>query len=275
MPDLLPITFGIVEGPRKYTWRPDNGWQLIRTWRGPKLHLEGILGHEKAFAVEIDLTEDASPNSTLTITYADPQDGTGQTELSTDYWELHGNDIQKSILEHPLYGGLSASAQAMLRSEIANAEQADPGTSYVADFSDYKATPISRRITPTQQIILSQLYDLWVRDQRHYTESQFVLRKTQMISSNYQLNLAMNGLNQIWLLGQITSTETVPDVILASVLNIPNRVVLIPGTATVDGRWLFGWLKRSPTITQRANNRFEVVQEWWLEVWPILIYTPH
>lgn len=191
---------------------------------------------------------------------AEPSDGSlwRVTERSADWgesaaaattvWELLGNEVHKDIYEHPRSLSIDPRVVAQVRGEVAKYDGQGPLPTFAGD--------------PTGNADL--LFTLLLKGTNAYLTSQYVLRRTEIVSSKYQVKVAFNQIDSIWSSAQIVTVEAPPAELLFSISNIP-----IPDS---QSGYQWGWLKKSPTVMQASGNRFQITQEWWLEQWSTYLY---
>jgi hypothetical protein len=102
-----------------------------------------------------------------------------------------------------------------------------------------------------------------IKESEGYVRSQYVLRKTQTVSSRSQIAVSFTNVENIHTTAQVTSAETIPATLLFSISGIPEP-------ASAEG-YLFGWLKKTPTVSQTGLH-FQITQEYWLERWSTFTY---
>jgi hypothetical protein len=74
------------------------------------------------------------------------------------------------------------------------------------------------------------------------------------VSPGFYEAASMTNVNRIYTKASLTTAEGIPGTIVFSML---------------DGQYL----KRTPTITQQPNGRFQIVNEWWhADTWSTLLY---
>jgi hypothetical protein len=87
-----------------------------------------------------------------------------------------------------------------------------------------------------------------------YTLSQIVVQRTMTVAPSYAGAAAMTNVNRIYTKAGLTTAESIPNTIVFSLL---------------AGQYL----KRTPTITQQPNGRYQINNEWWhADSWSTLLY---
>ncbi len=234
----------IAEQARELGWRRDTGYSQLFRMRGVKVWIYNQLPFWQQTSDEVRITEDSSPYATLEARVNTVLDG--RTEQPINVWELIGQDLNHDLYEHPKAAALTTDEVRLLRKAV---DEIKRGSTITVSLGG--STSISMK-------------DLLIKGTDAYIQSQWVLRKSQTITSKFALNLSTYAVDAIWSLEQIYAVETVYD-------NIANTINTIAAPAPKAGfKW--GWLKKSPTIMAEANNRIKVTQEWWLEQWSTFIY---
>ena len=164
------------------------------------------------------------------------QDGAaadGDLELTT-VWTVAGNDLEKSIENKSEWTSLPDAERDDLRDFL-------NGTK--------KETEVS--VSTTNGVAFR---DLIKAGTTSYTLSQIVVQRTMTVSPGFAGAASMTNVNRIYTKASLTTAEGIPDTIVFSML---------------DGQYL----KRTPTITQQPNGRFQIVNEWWhADTWSTLLY---
>ncbi len=176
----------------------------------------------------------------IVVRSPDFTDGDAQ---ATVQWELLGNEIHKDLYEHPRSLQIGEANLRTIRNAIADPQ---PDTA------------------PTLAGDALTLYTLLLKGTNAFLTSQYVLRRTQIVSSRYQVRVAFNQIDYVWTTAQIVNVEAPPAALLFSIIEIP-----IPAS---QAGYQWGWLKKSPTVQQASGNRFQITQEWWLEQWSTYVY---
>lgn len=218
---------------------PTRGLFVIRVWEGTRDAINGIvstLSSDQTYTID----DSDSPLYRLTVRTPDDDTLTSSSEV-VNTWELLGNDIQKDLYEHPKSLAVTESDLRKIRDAIAN-----PGD-----------TP------PTLTGDADTLYKLLLKGTNAYVVSQYVLRKTQTVSSRFQTLVAFANIEKIHTTAQVISAEAVPSTLIFSISQIP-----IPASQT---GYQWGWLKKTPTVSQ-LGTKFQITQEYWLEQWSTYIY---
>lgn len=261
---MIIVGEGIIERLGPITWSRSNGYVTTRVFEGSHFAIDSLIPQlvvsagADSFSIDRD---DATSICTAVFAY----EGPGASEVPVDTWEILGNDLQKDIWEHPNVLGYSSAMVAVLRKEV---ELVQSGSSTY----DESVAAINTQIAfegitaPTSTQIIT-LFDQILKGLESFVVDQYVLRKSQLITSRYTATIARVGINKIWTTAQVQAAESMPTFIS----NELNQLV----APTARTGYLWGWLKKSPTVTQVAGNKFQVAQEWWLEQWSTFVYTAY
>jgi len=223
-----------------YVYDRTNGtWSRVDRWFGVYNYLLNLLAPLKASNYYDRITLDAQPGDPMAELAA--YRGTiEQSETPVNVWELLGNDIERSIDLNP-----NVSAHGLSTSDLQDIDRK------LADSEAVQFPPGSFKQTFYETKLRGDVGDL---------VSQYVLRKTQTVSSAYTVKIGYAGVGKIWTPAQILATEVIPVETLFALDQIP-----LPDT---PAGYISGWFKKSPTLTKAAFNRSQITQEWWLTTSP-------
>jgi hypothetical protein len=239
-----------VRQPVKVSYDPQRGLQIIIPWESAGNNLQGLATTYQANRVAYEL-EATDRKSTLVATASGGQ--LGIPDLTTDTWQILGNEIQKSLLEHP---DVVAGIDTATRDEIEN-----------ATLNGTKEADLN----PALSAFASKVFDRLRRGNTHYALGQYVLRHTTNVSNVYAQNVADFNIERIY-----TTSQLIAEVTNANswIFPMPGRMVNklqgISAPTTKTG-YLWGWRKLPSTETTTAGNRIEITTEYWLEQWDITI----
>ena len=254
--------------PTLVSWRlekdPTKGFSSIYTWEGSRA---AVFGLATMVTSDQKYSIDDSDKPLYRIVISSPD--SGASDVSTDYileWELLGNDVEKSVYEHPnalALGDKMLTAIKIAIKEIEDASVLDSSTVYATN--ETNLTAIATLIGVSSANALS-LFRLIVKGTTAFVLSQYVLRRTQTVSSRAQLQYSYANVEKIHTAAQVWADSTMPE---------PVRFVISTMTApTAQAGYTWGWLKKTPTLTQAAANKFQSTQEWWLDQWSDFLYLP-
>jgi len=243
---ILPILKGaqIAEQARSFAWRRGTGYVQVFRMRGLKDFIYNQLPFWQVNADEVRIEEGNGPYAILEATVNAILDG--RQEEPVNVWELAGSAAHYSLYEHPSASSISTVQIAKLRKAVNDSRSG--GTPVLPD--DLNA-----------QVMYYHLE----KESDSFMKGQYVLRKQQTVTSNYSLLINMNSIDCIWAIEQIYAVETISQIIVDAISQIP--------APTPKTGFKFGWLKQPPTITHSANGKVMAQQEWWLRHWSEWIYT--
>ena len=227
----------LTEADPEIEWNSNTGYRATRKFRGLKQDILGLVPSMQQLGYSFRITpDDEGPMSECTLTAPDAQDGAaadGDLELTT-VWTVAGNDLEKSIENKSEWTSLPDAERDDLR-DILN------GTK--------KETEVS--VSTTNGVAFR---DLIKAGTTSYTLSQIVVQRTMTVSPGFAGAASMTNVNRIYTKASLTTAEGIPGTIVFSMR---------------DGQYL----KRTPTITQQPNGRFQIVNEWWhADTWSTLLY---
>ncbi len=172
-------------------------------------------------------------------------------------WELVGNEIQKSIFEHPVTLNALVTYPNLVkhvRTGYAMLEQGD------FDFEfDFRAEQLDVGEEETYQTLI----DLMQRGQTHYSTGQYVLRRSYTVSNFYNGEIPSGGYQGVVDTGSIINS-TMPPVMVTMLQSIP-----VPAN---HDHYRWGWRALPSRMVTTAQNRVEISTEWWFEEWSNILY---
>jgi len=223
---------------RGYTWNPRTGYQQVVVYTGTPAELETLSANAISNGYSVRYVPDQQGGySSLEVTYGAAETQDPAVPLS-DEWSLIGNDLEKSIFEHPSVTSeqetWEPSEKVNFKAAIEAALRGDGTTA--ADLLD----PL-----PAGSVQLADsLYDELAKGVEAYTVSQFVLRHTVVITSNSTIQPVLTNVGKVYSTAALQSAENIPGTIKFS----------LP-----DGYWL----KRTPTVDQYGTDKWQITQEYW------------
>lgn len=234
----------------QFTFDPNRGETLTQVYEGSA---EGCIAKgmeiretrpDLSFVIEpADL-----PLWRISIRAPDFRDDPASSEVVTTY-ELLGNDIAKDIYEAPFLNGAD-------QDEILQVK---------AFFKDPDRAP---EITSTDPRIAA-LFELITNGTTSFQLGQYVFRSTSLVSSKSTIRFGYGGVGLVHDTGQIQAIGgEVPQTLLFTLSEIP-----MPSVRNAS-YYHAGWLKKTPTLSQVAWNKYSISQEYWLDSWSIALY-PH
>ena len=246
---------------RSRRYDPIRGRVDVRIYEGSERALYGIvatLSSDQGWSVD----DDQAPKYRLTIETPDDDEKTGQTSSEvTTSWKLLGNDIQLTLYEHPKARALDENVIQLIKTYVEQLKSSsDPAAEFTSQRAVVTAAAAAFGVSETNAGLL---FDLMVKESDSYIRSQYVLRKTQTVSSRSQIAVSFTNVEKVHTTAQVTSAETIPETLLFSISGIP--------APDAEDNYLFGWLKKTPTVSQTGLH-FQITQEYWLEQWSTFTY---
>ncbi len=227
----------ITEYDPEIEWSSANGYRATRKFRGLKSDILGQVPAMRQAGYTFRITPDEDgPFAECTMTAPDAQDGadsSAETELTTT-WTVAGNDIEKDLESHPNWLSMAETERELLREYKAGSKKESEVTTTTTHGDNFK-TLIKAGTTS-------------------YTISQIVVQRTMTVGPGFAGAAAMSNINGIYSASGLSAAENIP--------------------ATIVFTLLSGYyLKRTPTITQQPNGRFQIVTEWWhADTWSETLY---
>lgn len=255
------VTFS--ERSRSRRWSADLGWQTVIEYVGPSEELEANVEAAKIGATEVSVMHSTGPISTLTVTYGNQQTDESNEE-TTAFWELVAEDIQHDIWDAPGFSAFGEEDKTRFQRALADYEAGTYKTNSEYRFSASVADDIGLLLRVA-------------RIAKSYTTESWVLRKTQVIgsyprvrfnlvtNSPIDLDVTLNGVGRVFTTAQVIATEPAMPSSIVGALNA------YPTQATKEN-FTWGWLKRIPTLTTKAGNKLEAVQEFRMGYYPQTFY---
>ena len=261
---------------RRYTWSKQSGWQSEVRYEGEARAVRRLISR---YAPRVDEVTYDTNGPTATLVARINRDTTGggggvnDADVTTT-WELIGQDTQKDIREHWRLHALNPNTMKDIEKKAA--EWGDDATKdYDTDAFDVAIHTGSGTTTNTSAWSAEAkfFFFLLTKGQESYIETEYIIRKTELVASDYQRAMATTGVNYLWTTALLTAAEGIPPMIQATASEIPSPTFTVDGDISGTGytyKWL--WLKKSPQITQVAGGKFERNQEWQLNIWPNFLY---
>ena len=227
----------ITEYDPEIEWSSANGYRATRKFRGLKSDILGQVPAMRQAGYTFRITPDEDgPFAECTMTAPDAQDGadsSAETELTTT-WTVAGNDIEKDLESHPNWLNMAETERELLREYKAGSKKESEVTTTTTHGDNFK-TLIKAGTTS-------------------YTISQIVVQRTMTVGPGFAGAAAMSNINGIYSANGLTLAESIPQTIVFTLLS-------------------GYYLKRTPTITQQPNGRFQIVNEWWhADTWSTTLY---
>lgn len=262
----------LVKTGRRYSWNKQSGFSSEVRYEGEKDAVRKLMSRFVGSVDDVNY-ETSGPTATLTarINRDNTGGGGGENEAEvTTTWELIGQDTQKDIRSHWRILTLHPNTIKDVEKAV---EKVNDGT--YANAAAAFAVNIHTGTTATEAWTNNAkfLYFMLSKGQENWLDFEYVLRKSELVASDYQRQMATYGVGYIWTTQQVASAEGMPGMIQATVSDIPTPTFTVDSDITGTGyTYKWRWLKKSPQVTQVAGGRFERNQEWQLNIWPNFIY---
>lgn len=181
------------------------------------------------------------PLAKLTIYTPDFPDESSNGLIATTF-ELHGNQQQKSVFEHPQFGlATTADRQAVRRA-----------------VDDRDATGLSAEGL--------KFYNWALRDIPWWT-AQYVYRVSQVVSSQAVIDVAFANAERLMSTAAVLDETNPPAELFWS---LPAAYASISDTVPEDS--VLAWFKQTPQITGTAGRKFTIQLEYVLDRYPLDLY---
>lgn len=244
---------GFLEQPEQRQWDYSSGAMKVRRWEGPTSALATFIAGSLPGGWHRFEIDDDSELATITVYYAVAgTDGVGEESgdgLVGRWWELDGNDLEKSLWSHP---------KMLARTRLYSVAQMAALRLHLEEILDGTATgpfvdPIDAANTDAEELVY-----LMSTGVEAFTVSQYVLRKTEIVREGTSLSASHSNVNKVFDYTALTTAEpSLADYDLVASADL---------TALV-------WLKRTPDVRPTQNSLYEIITEYWgAEEWDTLIY---
>ena len=269
-------------------WNPLAGIVTETTFEGTKAAVYGVAAVlladpalRQLYTWQID--DSATPKHRITVNSPENE--------YVALWDLDGNSLDTSLWQHPRMLKLASDAEIAADSDISEKRRrwmkqaldyqipgqpgyVDPAVG-VVDTSN--GSSVSGAFTPE----MLKFYKLFKYGTESYHRSQYVLRvnitmpPSFALPAPFQTFLSYNNDNRIIGTTVVNAFYSVPSTILNQITSIPlpldsegNPIT----SATIPVGYAWGWLQQTPKVTQHGPLKFQLQQEWWLELWATAIY---
>jgi hypothetical protein len=233
---------GMIEQPKRKVFTQRNGWQWVRTWKGAKRFADGKGQELIAAGYDVSITE-FGPTAIVECVVGTQDDA---DETPVDSWERQVNRIEKSIFEHPVFAGLTEATRRAVRRKF-------------EIFQSPEEESVDVLLTGDAAL----LYERLTKGIEMFVVEQPVVRLTQTVSNRYARSAARANIGSILSYAKMKSVENAPEAVLDNKA-VPSGISSIAS---------YGYRKGDPTITQQANNKWQIVTEWEAGFWDTLLYT--
>jgi hypothetical protein len=248
---IITGTLAPVKQPTEYTFDPVKGYSFVERWESAGDNLRGVAAQYASLRIPYNFIP-SGHKSVIIATSSQPEGG--QTEVTTDTWQILANEIQKSLREHPTFSQL----------EVTN--PGEVGAMYAAAANNDRPPNGSVSVTAVA------LYDLLIRGVTHYALGQYVLRHSTNVSNGYGVNVADVNIEHVYTPVQLLlETQNATFWINPLPGRLAYKISNLSSPVAKTG-YLWGWRKLPSTETTGANNRVDITTEYWLEQWPTVLY---
>ena len=227
-----------VQLPERRIWDPRSGWQIGYRYLGPTEDLVLLEFDARNLGRRTELDPHPQGGRGMLTIWVGAEATQAPDQPLVDRWTLAGNDLEKSLLEHPdvlaAFPDTNPQARANLRSDL---DDVMSGEKTVQEMLDATTDP-------TQQAMINLLVNQMSLGVEAFTVSQFVLRRVLIIAANSSIKPSLEHVGEIYTTAELVQAETVPGTI---------RFELPEGY----------WLKRTPTVDQMSLDKWQITQEWW------------
>lgn len=230
-----------LEQPGRSGWRQNSGAFQERVWEGPLILLPAFLSSELPPGYTDYIREDNGELVTIRATYQEASvDGVGNPAtdggLLERTWELDGNDLEKSLWEHPK---VKAVTNTMSASEIAEIRKIVEAA-VAGEITEQEDTGVDNPLV--------DLIRAFAKGVEAFSISQYVLRKRETILPTSVLRPSYANTNRIFTYNQLTASE--PSLLTVNILGAAGLTDVI-------------WHKRTPRLTPTTGGLWMIEQEYW------------
>lgn len=249
------------------TYDPRSGWRITERYRGRLSEITALSAALVTSGYRLQVEPDDDGNyAVLLVDVPDAEQDVN--EALADQWTLAGNDLEKSLWEHPK---IAAQLAASNQTGWALYEWVAGMRLYVEAFlkGEETMTLLGQSYTVSESLMQSYVegaamdWSVWLgfigamaRGAEAFSVSQYVLRRVRTVLSNTSIKPSLANVGKIYSTAQLQSTEPVPATIL---FDLPEGY----------------WLKRTPTVSQVTSQKWEISEEWWhADFYESFIYDP-
>ena len=254
---------------RRYSDDKRNGWTTEEVYEGERENILRLAGRFSVVADQLDINTEG-PTATMTARYArdNTQPQNPNNEVIPTTWELLGQSVQRSVDENPKANVIQDFRDiAHIKREAK--KLVDPNLSYALTDATGTSLPSGASWGSIHKVLLVK----YALGQENTITTEWVLRKSQVVTTTYELELATAGIDQVWTHGLLLKGETdVPVALVKSVAAVDKSTqnAFAASGDVLNGlsyRWNYGWLKQAPQMTYTTGGTVERQQEWWLNYW--------
>jgi len=233
----------IIELTPKRTWNLTDGVQTVKRFVGTS---EAVVAKFNELSAATgsgvdELEEDINGKSGKLLARVLEDSGGadgGNTEATNAIWEVISNDVLKPIETHSYFNAVTAARKRYVEKCARD------------------ATALDAAATDAEKI----LYTYYSVQMLDYMVSQFVIRKSIVVSSKSTITASYANTNRVVSLASIG----VPSALIGSLSSLPK------GDGS-SGAW--EWLKKAPQVRQISKRKFQISYEWHgAESWSLRFY---
>lgn len=234
---------GLVEQPIEREYIPSQGWQAVREWHGSEAAIDGFTSQLVQAGYRLRRFRVGGITYGVEARIPDAQDGSAPPDDPDDdqlvTWELVGNDLNKDLFNHPNYTAL-VEVEKLVLEELRNTR----------NFDNANLSIINPGSTG------DKFKELLRAGAQSYPVSQYVLRRTGRVGIDWTGQFALTNVGDVY--PSTAAMETAEAVPAALKFALPT------------GKWL----KRTPSVRQQRDGRWEINNEWWhADEWSDALYT--
>jgi hypothetical protein len=254
---------------RAYSFDKRTGWTSTQIIEGERDNILRLAGRYSFIADTLDISTDG-PTATMTARFGkdDTSPETPGTGVIPTTWELMGQSVQRDVSDNPKANSIKDFRDIAHIKKLAK-DILDPSKTVTITNALATTLPSTASWSPVHKVLL---YKYAFRQENTLT-TEWVLRKNQVVTSNYELELATAGVDQIWTSTKLFKGETnVPVALMKSVSATTKPTAALFATAgdlleTTGYDYVYGWLKQAPQMTYTTGGQVERSQEWYLNYW--------
>lgn len=244
---VLTGSSAVQEQPPILTFTPGAGHRTTRVFKGPT---SAILAQYYAAAAAgytcVLRTGFGGVDVLEASTGGDGSGGGTPVETPTEVWTLHGNDVEKDILESDLaiMETISDDDKRTIRKAIDSADGVDPELAGAA----------------------ATVYGLMLNGARSVRVFQPVLSGSYLATARYAQTRSATNVGKLFTNAQLINLEGAPGNLL---VQLPSSAASTRGDISV----VYRWLKKYPTVEQSGADLLRVSVEFEFGLWATTLYS--
>lgn len=231
----------LTQEPSQNSWDPRSGWTVKKAWRGTPLAIAAQMLILQRLRIPFDHEVSQTGGKERIEARLGAQDTQPETQPLSDEWVLEGNDIEKDIWVHPRVkalfeatldgSGFPTDTTLAIRQDI---DAVLAGQMALADVPWWSGAS-----SDTKKLMRALL-----RGETSYLDSQYVLKRVQIVASNYRNKPDYSRVNKVITGDLLKQLNPLPSYIK---FTLPNGY----------------WMERTPTIELEPPDKYKVSREWW------------